>query len=115
MSAPPDDPAGPPDALDELIRAARRAPWPKSADRLAIGFGARVEARLRTEAEVTDAGRLLGRWLAGLGMVSAVLLLIAGTATRPSTDSPHQAAVAESPLQSTWAGLTALPESWSDR
>jgi len=99
--------------LDALLRLARRAPWPPAADRLAPGFGARMEARLRAaSAEAATASRLLWRWLLGLGTCSAVILVLAGAAGRRGAPPADGDRVDDTSFQSDWASYTAVPDAW---
>ena len=111
----PHDPRSDDAALDALFQAARRAPLPQAADRLAIGFGPRMEARMRALAEASDAAQFLRRWLTGLGLCSAMALAVAGTLGRARSSAPATGElVSESSLQSAWDGLTALPQAWPE-
>lgn len=104
------------DPLDALFHAARRAPMPPAAARLAIGFGARMEARMRALSETQDATQFVWRWLTGLGLCAAVALAAAGTLDRSgvSAHSPQEW-VSESPMQSAWDEFTALPQAWPEQ
>jgi len=109
------DPESADDPLDALFRTARRAPLPPAAARLAIGFGPRMEARMRALTDAQDTAQFLSRWLTGLGLCAAMALAAAGTLGRSGSRPPApQEWVSESPLQSAWDGFTSLPQAWPE-
>jgi hypothetical protein len=98
--------------LAALFRAARHAPLPAAAERLALGFGARAEARIRAAAaETAMVSRFLWRWVTGLG-VCAGIVLAAATVNMPASGAA--AATGTSNFQADWAIYTAVPELWSE-
>jgi hypothetical protein len=95
--------------LDALFRIARSAPLPRLADRLAIGFATRVEARLQAAAETVVVSRLLRRWVAGLGACAAVVVAAASLVTGANG---FEAAATDSSFQSDWDSYTEVPDGW---
>jgi len=92
--------------LTALFQAARAAPPPRAADKLAIGFGPRAEARLRDAlAEAAGLERLLVRGLAACGLCAAVALLV--VFLRPA-DPPRGPGFAD-----VWTRSTAPPALWA--
>jgi hypothetical protein len=97
-------------ALEAHWRAARRAPLPRFADRLAIGFGARTEARLRAAmAETAGLDRVILRWLTAFGACAVLAILAASAAGLHTADpAPPSPDFAEA-----WARSTAPPRLWA--
>ena len=98
--------------LQSLLRAAASAPLPAAAERLAIGFGQRAEARVRAVLEEESlVERLLRRWLIGVALGTALLVMAVGVrshfGTKNSTVASHAA-----DFQSAWSNYTAVPEIW---
>ncbi len=98
------------EAFEAHLHAARGAPLPRFAGRLAIGFGARTEARLRAAmAEATGLERVLLRWLTAFGACAVLALLAAGAAgLRTADPAPPGPDFADA-----WARSTAPPRLWS--
>jgi hypothetical protein len=97
--------------LDALLRMARSAPLPPVAERLALGFGTRVEARLTAAAEETAMiSRLLWRWVSALGACAAMVVALA-TLTPDANGS--ETMTADASFQSDWASYTEVPDVWT--
>jgi hypothetical protein len=97
-------------AFEAQLCAARKAPLPRFAGRLAIGFGARTEARLRAAiAEAAGVERVLLRWLTAFGACAVLALVAAGAAglhtANPASPGPDFA--------DAWARSTAPPRLWA--
>jgi hypothetical protein len=98
------------EAFEAQLRAAREAPLPRFADRLAIGFGTRTEARLRAAlAETAGLERVLFRWLTAFG-ACAVLAILAARAAGLHTADP---APPGPDFADAWARSTAPPRLWA--
>ncbi len=98
--------------LPALLRAAASAPLPPAAERLAIGFGQRAEARVRAVLqEESLVEQLLRRWLIGMAAGTALVVLAVGLSSHFSMNNSTVASnVAD--FQSAWSNYTAVPEIW---
>lgn len=98
--------------LQALLRAVASAPLPPAAERLAIGFGQRAEARVRAvlqEESVVE--RLMRRWLIGLAAGTALVVMAVGLSSHfGAINSTVASNTAD--FQSAWSNYTAVPEIW---
>ena len=98
--------------LQALLRAAASAPLPPAAERLAIGFGQRAEARVRAILqEESLVQQLMRRWLIGLATGTALVVMAVGMSRHLSMKNSTVAANAAD-FQSAWSNYTAVPEIW---
>lgn len=97
--------------LDALFQQARTAPLPRAADRLALGFGARMEARARAAAaEAATLSRWVWGWVTGLGACTAVAVALAGF----SHNNASASTASVTSFQEAWTDYTAVPEVWPE-